>query len=277
MRKQLGILAVMAVMLAGMVWGATCAFQQATTTAGTASTYIRGAAVNLSVSLTGPFLVGQINATATKITVNTGTITGALISNATATNGTYFNTTVSTMALKDDTSYTFTMTVYNVSGTTLATCTQTYIPDNTQPTCVHSQSSKTAYSPAQTWTVTGVNASSATIAFGNNAAKSMSEASAGDSFSYTGTKDSVPQLIYPRVTAITNDGLNTTSCFLEYVEIDEGINVQAIAAGIVASQNGQGAKLTSAANAEAAKKQSMSVATVIIIGAAAWLLLKKRK
>ncbi len=38
MKKILGILALMAVLLVGTAWGVTCAFDQATTTVGTATT-----------------------------------------------------------------------------------------------------------------------------------------------------------------------------------------------------------------------------------------------
>jgi len=123
--------------MAGLVYGAnTGTIDQAATTAGTGSTYLKGSDVNISVTWTGDLANnGTLNGTACSIASSSGTITGALKYNVTNDgtygNITYCNTTVDTTALSDDTSYTFTMTLWNITGEQLATASQTFITDNT--------------------------------------------------------------------------------------------------------------------------------------------------
>lgn len=131
------LLSLITILMAGIVNGAdpTCTFDQTATTIGTESTYIKGTDVNLSVTITNAGETTGDNATMGIITVSSGTISGALIFNTSdGTNNTYINTTIDTLALPDDTSHIFTMTMYNESQDVIGTaCTRTFITDNTIP------------------------------------------------------------------------------------------------------------------------------------------------
>lgn len=247
MKYKLLLITLMAILMAGTVYGAvSCEFQQAATTVGTSNTYIRGSAKNLSVNLTG--WTDDANTSVAIISAGAAgcTISGTLTFNSTGhtiTNQSYMNTTVNTLAMKDDTSCTFTMTIKNASNqATLTTCTRAYISDNTKPKCIHSQSSKTDYLPSQTWTVTGTNGSSATIKFGANSAFTMNEAS--DVFTYTATKSTLPENTYNPVTASVSDGLNITSCDLDYVTISSKSGLVQVAAAGAASAGAKMAEQT---------------------------------
>ena len=243
MRKQIGILALMAVFLLSTAYALTCTYDQASTTAGTSTGYIRGASQNISITISD-YATNQNTTAGILSTSGTGcTTTGALVYNGTV-NVSYMNFTVDTTAMRDDTSCQFAVILKNLSETSI-TCTNSgglYISDNTQPVCTHSQSSRETYNPKQTWVVTGTYASSATIKFGSNAAFAMTEAS--DVFSYTGR---IPESTY-NVVATTSDGLNSTACTLEYVRIDARSTIKqvgiAVASGAVKKTGATGGNNT---------------------------------
>jgi len=271
MKKTIGLVAVMSLMLIGAVWGVSCVFDQSTTS-GTASTYIRGAQQNLSVVVSGWARPTGDNATNGTISVAGGTITGALtyIGAGGVENATAINTTVNTGALVDTTTYTFTMTLYNSSAESIGSCTTTLIADNTVPTCVHSQASRTSYKSTQTWTVAGVNASSATIAFDAQAGRTMSEVATGDSFTWTGTQQTLPEGVYTAVKAITSDGLNSTTCVLSYVTIDMDATLKQVAIALATEQAG-----AKTANVSSGKIPSALI--VILLAGAGWYLFIRKK
>jgi hypothetical protein len=270
MKRAIILMAMIIVLTIGIVNALpTCDFDQTQTTAGTRSGYISGAAQNLSVTIAGGTGSGQ-NVTYCSIAVSSGTITGALVFNETTlgSNISYCNTTVNTMALVDTTTYTFTMTMKNETMESLGTCTETYIPDNTQPVCAHAQSSRTTYSPKQTWTITGTNALSATLQFGSNSPYTMTEAS--DVFTYTTQEGVLPEGTYT-VTGTTSDGLNATTCLLDYIRIDSEAKLVQMAA--IASQGQKGAEATTTVP----PKSKNRLVILLILGAAAYFVINNKK
>jgi len=210
----LGLLSLITLLMAGLVYGAnTGTIDQAATTAGTGSTYLKGSDVNISVTWTGDLANnGTLNGTACSIASSSGTITGALKYNVTNDgtygNITYCNTTVDTTALSDDTSYTFTMTLWNITGEQLATASQTFITDNTvsvfgtiTPTDASTQTTGSSVS----FSVPCYNTSSATISVSSRTALPMTESS--DVCTYTET---LPEGVSSYSITLT-DGLNITS------------------------------------------------------------------
>ena len=266
MKRQIGILALMAILMMGIAYAAgeaSCVIDQAATTAGTSSGYIRGTTQNISATIT--YATGENtgeNVTFCNVTSSAGTIIASqFYGGAGSGNATYCNTTIDVTRLSDETSYTFTLTMYNESNGNLGTCTRVYIPDNSQPSCTHSQSSKSTYPPKQTWTVTGTNSSSATIQFGSNVASSMTESTAGDTFTFAGK---IPESTYD-ITAITNDGLNTTTCTLDSVRIDASSTAQQVGLATAGA----------AAGAKAAGPNNMAI--IVIFGIAALWYVNKKK
>ena len=201
------------------------------------------------------------------------TITGCTtfyMQNATTvnnTNGT-FNFTVSAFEIadwKDDIQCSAVAQLWNWSAAgiyeSVATCdTETFYPDHTVPECTHSQSSRETYNPKQTWEVIGMNASSATIQFGANAVRGMTENS--DVFTWTGK---LPESTYDPVRAITSDGLNETTCDLRYVRIDTESTIRQVGLAIAASEEGQKAGTTGNSTA--------IIAVIVILGI--WYIRKR--
>ena len=215
---SLMLMSLMIILMARIGYGAvTCAFDQAATTAGTSSSYIRSTAVNLSATLT----VGDEGINATSATISAGatgcTISGTLNFNSTGlVNTTYFNTTVNTLAMSDDTSCTFTMTVKNVTAqNTLATCTRIFISDNTKPVLSGLSPSDGSEDSDGTvdFSATCTNSSSATLyAEGNS--YTMTESSDVCTLTVSGLRNSL-QSWY--VTG--SDGLNSSTSSTTKVEI----------------------------------------------------------
>lgn len=234
MNMKLGLIALIAILMTGLVSASdsqkpTCVFDLAATTAGTSSGYIRGLTQSLAITVTYPTNINfslntTVNVTMCNISVNTGTITGALTyDSAAGTNNSALNTTVNTEQLKDDTSYTFTMTMFNESSNAdgiLGTCERIFIPDNTVP--VVSLSTPTDKSKDVdgliTFTYTCTNSSSANLY-------------AEDSGGYTqyAMSESSDTCTYSNLKLLTNgfhshyivgsDGLNTTTSATSTVEV----------------------------------------------------------
>lgn len=215
--RKLGILALIAILMAGMVYGAAdCEFTTTATTAGTSATYLRGTSVNVSVNITGredlPY-----NISTAVLSVNTGTISGTIVNNATnLSNYDDVNVTLNTQALADDQTYTLTMTLKNRTQQTEGTCTLSIITDNAVPGCTFSQTTGSEYAPTQTFTVACTNTSSAEIRFSGDMGYAMTEIS--DTCTYTGD---IPEGRYTRFEATTYDGLNSSICTIENIVIDE--------------------------------------------------------
>ena len=260
MKRQIGLLALMAVLMMGLVYGLACTFDQE-------GTYLKGATQNISVTVTDA-AEGQ-NATIAIVSAGaTGcTISGTLIYNGTLSgvtaNESYMNTTIDTLAMRDDTACEFTMTLKNgTDEITLATCTGTFYADNTVPVCSFDSAlvSRGSYVPEQEWIIDGTNASSGKIRFGSNRWWDMTETS--DIFSFD---DGTPEGIYT-VQATASDGLNTTACAnLDYVNIDSENTIKQVG----------GALAISGAKAGAAGDNSLAI--LVIIGAAAFWYVKKKK
>lgn len=277
MKRQLGLLVLMAVLVVGLANAAcTCDVVQSTTTVGTSSTYIRSTQViNATIACTDANATVE-NATAGVLTASPGTITGALSFNITAGQGnqTKMNFTVNTLALVDTVQQTFSISIKNdTTQQTLATCTETFYSDNTKPTCAHSASSKTDYKPDRTWTATGINASSATLQFGSQPAFTMSEAS--DVFTYTTTRSSLPEGTYSAIQLITNDGLNTTTCKLDYVTIDSRARAQQIV--ISSALSGQKQAEAESIVVTQTPNNSKAIGIVALIAVVGFWLIKRKK
>lgn len=266
MKKAIGLIALMTILVIGTAYALTCTFDQPTT-AGTSDNYVRGAEHNVSITISD--YVDENSTTATLSSSLTGCdISGALIFNYTAASGgtdntTYMNFTVDTTAMRDDTICTFAVVVLNGTNQVDLGCTNvdtTFIADSTQPICTHTQLSRTTYNPKQTWVITGTNANSATIKFGSNAAFAMTETS--DIFSYRGQ---IPESTYEPVRGTTSDGLNSTICDLNYVRIDAKSTIKQVGAAIATSEGGQ----------KAGTGTSTTV-IIVIAGLLIWYFYKKK-
>lgn len=103
------------------------------TTATTKATYLNGTQ-NMSMNITRPL---SENITFAVLTVSAGTLRGAVnFSNASVAETNIsekVNFSLDTTGLSDDTTVTFTLTVYNDTGTNVGSCTRSYITDNTVP------------------------------------------------------------------------------------------------------------------------------------------------
>jgi len=215
------LLSLMTMLMAGLVsadvaTNPTCTFDQTATTAGTSSTYIRGTAQNLSISIVNAGYNTSKNVTSANISVNTGTITGALNFNTTkGTNSSYLNTTVNTNALLDDTSYTFTMNMLNETGHSIGTCTRAYNPDNSVPVAALSTpaSASKDVDGKGTFTYTCSNSSSAKILIDGNVA-TMAESSDSCTYVFKYFTNGVHSHYI-----IASDGLNTTTSSTSTIEI----------------------------------------------------------
>jgi len=215
MKKGFGLilLSLITLLMAGLVNGAnTGTIDQAATTVGTSSSYLRQS-VNISATWTGDVTNnGTLNGTACSIAVGSGTITGALQFNATNDgtygNITYCNTTVNVGQLLDDSAYTFTMTLWNITGEQLATASQTFITDNGVPsfgTITPADASTQSTGTSVAFSVPCYNTSSATISISSRTAVLMTESS--DVCTYTET---LPEGVSSYSITLL-DGLNTTS------------------------------------------------------------------
>ena len=172
-----------------------------------------------------------------------------------------------TTNLSDDSSHTITATCYNgTGGPSIATDTETYNVDNTVPICNFSAriASNVILEPDTTWSLIGTNASSATIQFGaNGAINAMTETSSGDNFEYDTT---LSEGTYKIITAITSDGYNTTSCSVDYVEIDSDNTLQQVAAIINTEEKKQ-----------AETKGDLGILPFALAGLVIYFVIKKRK
>ena len=256
-------------MMAGMASAVvTCTFDQAATTVGTRSTYIDGTAFNLSATAIGQ--TGGQNVTDGILTNDITSTTYLFNSTSDVNVSQVSNKSIDTKEFVDTQVVTFTWTLLNVSRDTVATCTRAYIADNTVPGCSFASALKSGdeYAPTQKWTVACNNASSADLQFGSNAPLSMTES--GDSCTFTGTKGSVFEGSYKTLTAVTNDGLNTTSCGLVGITIDIGIPLKQIAA---LAADGSLPKASSGTSSSG----NNNTAFLVIIGLAALWYIRKKK
>ena len=233
MNKKLLLLplsALMVFMVAGLVNAAvSCAFDQTATTAGTKSTYINGATLNISATATAQANSGE-NVTVGILSNDVTSTTYVFNSSGGTANVSQVNASVNTAEFVDTQVVTFTWTLKNLSQGTTTTCTRAYITDNTEPGCSFASVLKNSetYAPTQKWTVSCSNASTATLKFGSNTPINMVESS--DSCTFTGDKGKVPEGTYQTLIATTSDGLNTTQCSLSSIRIEIGIPLKQVAA-----------------------------------------------
>lgn len=258
------ILPLLLVMIAGTTYGAcTCTFDQAATTAGTSSTYIRGTAQNLSVTISGCVAV-QENATAGIIS-STGTISGATVFNIStgSNNRSYMNTTISTVALDDDSTYTMTFTVKNVSQTTLTTCTRNYVPDNTNPalTLVSPTNKQVVTTGKATFSYTCTDTLSATLLLENRAI-TMTESSDVCTATDVSLNNGINSWYI-----IASDGLNSTTSSTTQVEGRR-------AGGAIIEEDGSISSLDATTTIVPSNNKLILVA---IVGVALWAYSKKKK
>ncbi len=260
MKKTIGLMALMAVLMVGIVYAITC-----TVTDIDYLTPGRPIYVNFTFGDTTNTSIGMANLSITGCTTTTFYMQNETIVNNTA--GTFnFSVTATEMHdWKDDIQCSLVAELWNWSAagveTSILTCTtETFYPDNSVPACVHSQLSRTTYNPKQIWTIDGTNASSATIQFGANALRSMTENS--DVFTWTGK---VPESTYDPVRVITSDGLNETTCDLRYVRIDTKSTIKQI--GVAVAAGGQ----------KGAAGGTSNLAIIAIIGIVLFWYVKKNK
>jgi len=236
MMKRIGLLgltALMLVALSGIAAAGTCTFNSPA-----ASATIKGGSALFNVTTTGNTVVNCTITGSSSASGDSSFVGGTLLNNTGGANEA--NVTISTLAESDASDWTFTATCNNASNAAVDTCTRSSIViDNTVPTCVASESGSSTYAPSQTWTVTGVNATSATVQFGSNTPYSMSEAS--DVFTYTGNGITVPESIYT-VSFRTTDGTNLTLCSLSDVLIDKDEPVKAAAILLASQETKKGAQ-----------------------------------
>lgn len=243
---NLGLISLMVILMIELVSAAyDCDMISTATTAGTSNTYKRGATVNISANVTGRnSAVNAYNLTTAVITINTGTISGALTQNDTAApigNLSDFddlNFTVDTKALKDDTTYTLTITLKNETQQTEGTCTLSIITDNTAPV-------STVTTPATNsvdtdgvipFSYTCANASSATL-FIETKPFTMSESS--DVCTYTNALTSKLTNGFQSIYITASDGLNTTSSATTKFEVRKpGSSGSAEGATVVQTRGG---------------------------------------
>ncbi len=209
--KKLGLIALMALLMMGISYATiTCTWEQSATTVGTANTYIRDVETDgLNITISG-WTGDSSNATAAKILVSSGTISGGTVFNSTdGSNNTRINFSVNTYALSDDTTYSFSVTVYNETGETLGTCAaRNFIPDNTKPVITGASpvtDTRSTSDRNNVFSTTCTNTSSSTL-YLEGTAYTMTESS--DACSYT-----VPFMTdgsYPWYTT-ASDGLNSTT------------------------------------------------------------------
>lgn len=212
------LMSLMTILMAGIVYGAcTCTILNTATTAGTASTYFRGSAINVSVNITACSSNLDFNVTRGNLTLSTGTPIGSVIFNGTQNgdNVSYMNFTLNTLSLSDDKSYTATVTLRNDSDNSAGgTCTKVLIPDNTVPVLT-SGSPGDLYKDVDGDVGVGINCantSSANLYIENNIYSSMTESS--DVCNLSITMDSAG---FHSWYVIASDGLNkTTSSTLKF-------------------------------------------------------------
>lgn len=179
-------------------------------------------------------------------------------------NASVYNCTWNSKSKTDDASYTFSVKAINSTTDILETLSVSFTPDNTKPTCVFGEQNNKNYDQNHIWTVTGANASSATITLAG-ASHAMSESS--DVFTWSGNPNPGGALT---VSALTSDGRNSTSCQLVGIGI-EGSKSSKIAAAVMAAQQQEQVSQT---------ESNINMETVLIVAGIAWLgyvVLKKKK
>lgn len=157
-------------------------------------------------------------------------------------------------------------TCYDNASESYAITSITVGIDNTVPdTCTLTQESGKTYTPDQLFTVTGVNATSSTLKFGNNVPVTLTKS--GDVYTYLGQLD---QGAFDTVLATMSDGTNTTTCSLSNVKIAYDNNLLSTA---VATSGAAGAKM--------ADTQAQNNNNIILFGGAAavavWYFLMRKK
>lgn len=272
MRKTilLPIIALLAIMMAGL------AIAVSTFNYPTSSSTIGGSVIfNVTCGLTN-----STNATITGTSASTAdTFTVVLYNSSAGDTRNNTNATVLTTDMIDALDWTFTGTCYNGStaadSETITSITSVTV-DNTVPGCIFNTAltSNTKYAPTQTWTVNCHNATSATIQFGSNSVLAMTESS--DSCTYTGTKSSVPEGVYPTLQVRTSDGLNSTGCSLNYIEIDLGAPLVAAAAATAAAQGAKAGGVTATGTGGAGTTNNLGFLVIVGLAAMFWYMRKKR-
>lgn len=229
--KRLGIIALMAILMASIVW-ATCSWN-APDAADTTISSTQNFALNCTPT------DNVANCTLTASSSITGDSHTLLLYNDTSLSdqptdnmSTVGNTTG---AWLDSNDWSLSAVCTNASGAAMAAVALTSITlDNNDPTCTWASglTSDTEYGPTQTWEVTGTNASYAYFHFGSNV-ELMTET--GDNtyvFQWTGSKSTLPEGIYDVYVSVT-DNTDTIDCdLLTNVEIDSEGPVKKVAAAI---------------------------------------------
>jgi len=115
-----------------------------------------------------------------------------------------------------DESWTFSVTCNNASGATSETASGTILLNQGSPSCIvdltNVYSSGDTISPKASYTVTGGNASSATIYFGSGNPKTMTQSTLTNRqrvFTYV---DNIPETTYKQLYVILHDGNDQTTC-----------------------------------------------------------------
>ena len=263
----LGLLPLLIILMAYGVNGAIiCTFDQTATTAGTSSTYIWGSDKNLSVTMSG--WTSDANSSTAIISAGaTGCdISGTLTFNtSTNTNQSYMNTTVNTLAMKDDTTCTFTMTIKNASNQAqLTTCTRDYISDNTKPVLSSTSPAEMAKDTdgKVSFSYTCSNSSSAILYLDLGGYKPYTMTESSDVCSYSSDRLSNGILSW-YITA--SDGLNTTTSSTNKVEIrlPGGMVTQPTARKL---SELKGAESVAATTAPSGNRNTIIIASLLLIG-----------
>lgn len=259
MKGKILLMTLMAILMASIVYGACTVISPA------ASAVKSGSSVLFNVTF--PTESNITNCTVTGTSALTGDIwTFALYNNTGSLDAA--NATKSSIGRKDAADWSFSFSCVNSTNTATQTCSRTGVTiDNTIPTCDLGSISGNRYSPSAEFSLTGINATSASIQFGSNA-YSMTESASGDVFTYSGN---IPQGTY-LVSATASDGRNTTSCSVENVKIDDG------SIGIASAGAAKLAQAKKAAEATTTATSNNNNAIYLLLGGIVlYVLMKKKK
>lgn len=254
--------------------------------AGTAMAVFNDPQAGGEVNTTFVFSINTTNATipnATDCNISgSSTLTSdsfslANITNASLEDGIWMiNGSVSTAAWLDASDWQFNATCYNGTGAAFnesITAITGMVVNNSIPVCTWANptANSSEQLPTTVWSVTGTNATAGTIQFGNNTNYTLTEgASNADVFNYTGNKQSIPMTTYAQIRATMNDGLDTKTCDLKYITIDDGIPLSQIAGVAASASAGAGAKASSGF-------ANNNMVFLVIVGLAAFWYVRKKK
>ena len=255
MKKTIWAILFLSVILTMSVLGAATVIRPA------ASGKMYNGAYQINVS-TG--LLKSYNCTVTISSSKTGDSQVYILKNKSAAVN-YVNLSANTELLYDGPDYVITGTCMNKTQSATITSRTGLTVDNTKPICSFvSITDKASYDKDKTWTITGTNATSVNIFFGQ---VSYGTTEVSDVFSYAGT----PITGTISLKATSTDGTNNTDCTSYNVNIDDASTK--IVAGVIIAQNEEQSVQTQKAQSDKTKQIVMLVGA----GFAVWYFFLRKK